>query len=184
MIKEKVNKSALLSKELIIESLFDMLAVKPLSSISISEIAENAKVDRRTFYRHFKTKNDVIRYYIQDVSKQFEKKMLHYNIKDIYSNAKAVFEVLLIMKETMLILYKQNLLDMFISEYKNIYKKNQYKYINPEILKLDNIDYFLAFERGGGAEIVKNWIAEGCKYSPDKMGKIHKEYVLLLKETL
>jgi len=184
MASEKVNPIALLSKELIIESFLDMLAVKPISSISISEIAENAKVDRRTFYRHFKSKNDVIKYYIHKVSKQFEEKMLHNNVKNSYTNVKAIFEVLFNMKETLLILHKQNLLDMFLTEFKIIYEKYYYKYVSPEILKLDNIDYFMAHEIGGEAEIVKKWITNGCTYSPDKMGKIFEEYILLIKEKI
>ncbi|MCL2721631.1 MAG: TetR/AcrR family transcriptional regulator [Treponema sp.] len=183
MADEKVNSSALLSKEFIIESFLDMLAVKPISSISISEIAENAKIDRRTFYRHFKTKNDVIKYYINKVSKQFEEKMLNYNVKDIYSNTKSIFEVLFIMKETLLILHKQGLLDLFLSEFKIIYEKYYYKYVSPELLKLDNIDYFMAHEIGGEAEVVKMWITKGCTYSPDKMGKMFKDYISLIKET-
>jgi len=72
MKSAKINPNALLSKEWIMESFFDMLAVKPLSSITISEIAENAKVDRRTFYRHFKTKEgvDFPRYFEHEVKPQ------------------------------------------------------------------------------------------------------------------
>ena len=72
MSVKKINPSAMLSKKMIIEALLDMLAVKPLSSISISEISENDLVDRRTFYRHFKSKNDAIKYYIHDVLIQYE----------------------------------------------------------------------------------------------------------------
>ena len=187
MSSKKENPSAILSKEWIIESFLDMLAVKPLSSISISEIAENAKVDRRTFYRHFKSKNEVMRYYIHDVAKQFEKIFLHNNINDIYLNAKTLYEVLLTMKETLLIVHKQNLLDMFISDFETIYEKYQYEIIHcqkPEILKLDNIDYYLAYERGGIINIVKKYIAENCINSPGKMGKIFENYVFSLKKNI
>ena len=91
MVSKKINPNAMLSKEWIIESFFDMLAVKPLSSITISEIAENAKVDRRTFYRHFKTKENVITYYIHMVSKQYEEIIFKNTISDSYSFAKSNF---------------------------------------------------------------------------------------------
>ena len=105
MKKKTENPAAMVSKEWIIESLFDMLAIKPLSSITISEISENANVDRRTFYRHFKTKNDVIKYYIYTVLKQYE--------------------------------------------------KYQYQLTKPEILKIENIDYILTYERGGIINFIK-----------------------------
>ncbi|MCL2801372.1 MAG: TetR/AcrR family transcriptional regulator [Treponema sp.] len=182
MANEKINPSAMLSKELIIESLLDMLAVKPLNSISISEIAENAKVDRRTFYRHFKSKNDVISYCIHRVSKQYEEIILQYNINDTYSFAKAIFETLENMKEILQILYKQNLLDLFLTDFEIIYEKYQYKYTAPEILNLENIDYIMTYWRGGFTNIVKKWIIDGCLYSPNKMGKIFNQMFSLMKE--
>jgi len=159
-----------------------MLAVKPLYSISISEIAENAKVDRRTFYRHFKSKNEVISYCIHKVSKQYEEIILRYNINDTYSFAKAIFETLVIMKEILQILYKQNLLDLVLTEFEIIYKKYQYQCTEPEILKLENIDYIMAYLRGGFTNIVRKWIVDGCLYSPDKMGKIYEQMLSLIKE--
>ena len=181
MVDKKINPSAMLSKELIIESLLDMLAVKPLYSISISEIAENANVDRRTFYRHFKSKDDVISYCIHRVSKQYEEIILQYNINDTYSFAKAIFETLEIMKEILQILYKQNLLDLFLTNFEIIYEKYQYQYTAPEILKLENIDYIMPYWKGGFTNIVKKWIVDGCLYSPNKMGKIYEQIFSLMK---
>ena len=184
MSSKKINPTVIKSKELIIESFLDMLAIKPLSSISICEIAENATVDRRTFYRHFKSKDEIIRYYIHEVSKQLEEKLQHYNPKDIYYNIKALFEVYLVMKETLLILHKQKLLDIFISDFEIIYEKYQQKYakyLKPEILKQDNFDYYMAYERGAIMQVTKKWIMEGCTYSPDKMGKMLEEYFSIIK---
>ena len=182
MVDKKINQNAMLSKEWIIDSLFDMLAIKPLYSISISEIAENAKVDRRTFYRHFKSKDDVIRYCTHRVSKQYEEIILRCNLNDNYSFAKAIFETLLIMKEILQILYKQNLLDLFLADFEIVYEKYQYQYTEPEILKLENIDYIMAYLRGGFTNIVKKWIVGGCLYSPDKMGKIYEQMFSSIKE--
>ena len=179
--KMNPNPNAMLSKEWIIESLFDMLAVKTLDSISVSEIAENANVDRRTFYRHFKSKDDVISYCIHRVSKQYEEIILKYNINDPYSFAKAIFETLETMKENLHILYKQNLLDLFLANFEIIYKKYSYQYMAPEIQKLENIDYIMTYWSGGFTNIVKKWIVDGCLYPPNKMGKIYEQMSSLMK---
>ena len=161
-----------------------MLAVKPLSSITISEIAENAKVDRRTFYRHFKTKEDVITYYIHIVSKQYEEIVFQNTINDSYSFAKAIFETCLSMKEILQILYKQNLLDLYFVNFETIYKNYQYKHIKPELLMMENIDYILSYDRGGVTNIVKKWITEGCIISPENMTEIIMQLFVLIKDTL
>jgi len=181
---EKMNPSAMLSKKLIIDSLLDMLAIKPLSSISISEIAENANVDRRTFYRHFKSKEDVIRYHVNVVSKQYEEILLRYSAEDMYSFIKAIFESCVIIKESLQILYKQNLLDLYLAEFEIIFEKYQYKYLAPETKKIKNVDYFLSYEKGGVTNIVKKWICEGCIHSASKMGKIFEEMFSLMIEIL
>ena len=184
MADKKVNPAAVLSRELIMESLFDMLSVKPLSSISISEISENAKVDRRTFYRHFKTKKDVIKYYIHEVAKQYEEILLKNNTIDGHSILKTIFEVCLIMKETLHVLYKQNLLDLFLAEFEVIYEKHQYRFSKPEILKMENVAFMSAFEIGGMTNMVKKWITDGCRISPENMTVLLKQMFLLYKENI
>jgi len=184
MATKKINPAARVSKEWVMESLFDMLAVKPLSSISISEIAENAKVDRRTFYRHFKTKEDVIRFYIHEVAKQYEEILSRNNINDGYLIFKTIFEVCLVMKETLQVLHKQNLLDLFIADFEILYEKYQYQFTKPETLKMENVTYILAFERGGVTSMVKKWITEGCVISPENMTIAFKRMFLLYKENM
>lgn len=50
-------------KECIMESLLLLLQEKPLAEIAIKEIVEKAGVNRSTYYRHFQTKEDVIRHF-------------------------------------------------------------------------------------------------------------------------
>ena len=84
------------------------------------------------------------------------------------------------MKENLQILYKQNLLDLFLTNFEIIYEK--YQYTASEILKLENIDYIMAYWRGGFTNIVKKWVVDGCLYSPNKMGKIYEQMFSLMKE--
>ena len=184
MINKKENPSTIISKEWIMESLFDMLSVKPLSSITISEIAENAKVDRRTFYRHFNTKDDVIKYYIHEVAKQYEEIISGKKINNGYSIFKTIFEVCLLMKETLQILYKQNLLDLFLVEFEILYEKYQYHYTKPETLSIEGVEYILAYERGGVTNMIKKWIIGGFTISPENMTKIFMQMFLLYKENM
>jgi len=184
MKKNAENPAATVSKEWIIDSLFDMLAIKPLSSITISEIAENANVDRRTFYRHFKTKNDVIKYYIYTVLKKYEKIVLQKFTSDGHLFVKIIFEACFGMKTTLQILHKQNLLDLFMTEFEILYENYQYLLTKPEILNTDNIDYILTYERGGIVNMIKKWIINGLKISPQNMTDIFEQIFLIYKKNL
>lgn len=62
-----------LTKSYIAEALFALMEQMPFEKISISDIAKKAGVGRATFYRHFKTKEDVVRDYFAAETKEFLK---------------------------------------------------------------------------------------------------------------
>lgn len=51
------------TKHYIVTALFKLMHTTEYSAISISDITSKAGVGRATFYRHFKTKEDVILYW-------------------------------------------------------------------------------------------------------------------------
>ncbi|WP_201738255.1 MULTISPECIES: TetR/AcrR family transcriptional regulator [Lactobacillus] len=51
----------------IINSFFDLLSKKKISEIHIIDIANNAHLSRRTFYRIFKNKDDIMDTYLQNL---------------------------------------------------------------------------------------------------------------------
>ena len=106
------------------------------------------------------------------------------NTIDGHSILKTIFEVCLIMKETLHVLYKQNLLDLFLAEFEVIYEKHQYRFSKPEILKMENVAFMSAFEIGGMTNMVKKWITDGCKISPENMTMLLKQMFLLYKENI
>ena len=171
MAAENMNPIALRSKNWIVESLFDLLAVKPLNRITISEIAENAELDRRTFYRHFTTKEEAISFYIHDMSKQYVETMIS-RPTDNYSIAKSFFEICVRMKETLRILHKQNLLYLFLLDLNVIFPKYQQQFASAEELGHMNREYILAYHIGGFWNLLVKWLEGDCRKTPEQMGEI------------
>ncbi|MBR1750669.1 MAG: helix-turn-helix transcriptional regulator [Ruminococcus sp.] len=56
------NKSALTSQKLISEALLRLMAEKPFSAVSVSDICREAQVSRQTFYSLFGTKENIMVY--------------------------------------------------------------------------------------------------------------------------
>lgn len=54
------------SREWLLQALFELLEQSDYSRITVKDIAETAKLSRRTFYRSFKNKSDLINYYGED----------------------------------------------------------------------------------------------------------------------
>lgn len=55
----------------IAEGLLKLMNDKPYAKISVSDICEKAGVNRSTYYRHFYTKEDIIRYYLDGIMNNY-----------------------------------------------------------------------------------------------------------------
>lgn len=66
-MKDAQNPIALRSKEWLANALLELMKNKPFREISISEIAEKADLSRRTFYRSFSSKEEVICFHLQTI---------------------------------------------------------------------------------------------------------------------
>lgn len=169
---------AMQSKEWIVNSFFDLLYVKPLNSITISEITQNAELDRRTFYRHFKTKEDIINCYIHEAAKSYEEVMRENQSIDNKSIAQTFFEVCFKHKKILTILYKQNLLHLLLSELNIIFTKYQQEFASQEELQMKNREYFLAYNIGGFWNLLIKWLTDDCQKSPEQLAEIVEQLFL------
>ena len=169
------NKIAEESKKAIIESFFDLLYIKPISTISVTEIAENAEIDRRTFYRHFKSKEDIISYYIHEASMQYEEMMKINLLFDNRSIANAFFNICYKHKEVLKMLYKQNLLHLLLHDFNSIFQKYQCKFASKAELHSENRSFKLAYHIGGFWNLLIMWLSDDCKKTPDQMSEMVHE---------
>ena len=66
-----INRMTQQHQKNITNSFFELLSFKPINEISIVNITNKAHISRRTFYRIFKNKDDVIDTYIQELLKEY-----------------------------------------------------------------------------------------------------------------
>lgn len=57
--------------ESIAEALVDLMADRPFDEVSICAIVNRAQVSRNSYYRHFGSKNDVLRHYLSTQTEQW-----------------------------------------------------------------------------------------------------------------
>jgi len=76
MYKDTNNSIAIQSKQWIVAALIDLMKQKSYPNITIKEIAQHADLDRSTFYRNFKSKEDVLRLYINNIVKDYIRMLL------------------------------------------------------------------------------------------------------------
>ena len=82
MRKGQIHPSTYLYKDLISNALITLLYEKKIGLITITELCVKAQVSRRTFYRHFTDKNDVVDYYITKIMKNLALELRKYSKQD------------------------------------------------------------------------------------------------------
>ncbi|MCL2066509.1 MAG: TetR/AcrR family transcriptional regulator [Treponema sp.] len=161
------------SKEWMADSLLLLMKRKKFRSITISDIAQKAGIDRRTFYRHFSSKEDIIQFKINKLAKDYEKLIIsHKNFK-----TKAVlisfYTICEKEKEFLLCLYKNNLLLLLLREFETLFEIYfiKHKKIDPTI-ELTETKYMLAYHTGGFWNVLNKWLSEGANKTPDEIIRI------------
>ena len=71
------NPAALRTRELICRAMCGLMAELPFDEITVTRICQEAQVGRKTFYRHFEEKKDVVMLMIDHLREEYGKELEH-----------------------------------------------------------------------------------------------------------
>ncbi len=163
----KNNKRKQQSREKIEKVFIELLQTKEITQITVSDICKRTELNRSTFYA---------------------------NYTDIYELADTIRESL---EQEVNVLYENDMINNCFTDYKRLFehiKDNQifYKtyfklgydnehYVNLSMLNPDNkylpeknLEYHIEFHKAGLNAIIKKWLNNGCKETPQEMAEIIK----------
>jgi AcrR family transcriptional regulator len=162
------------SREWLIESLTICLKKMKFSDITISDISKKAGVSRRTFYRNFSSKDDllaeVLNTFFDDYSKNLsaEKKLTYSTITRVcLKHFSENSDLLKALNESGLSYLFFDTMNKKIPEIYNLVKNNSDEYGNRDERK-----YVLAFSIGGFFNTLVLWMNEGCEKNVDDIATI------------
>lgn len=168
-------------RECVTEALLQLMKEKDYSAISVGEIAERAGVHRATFYRHFRSKEDVLRDFLSEIFKaaQENKELLH---SGFASFIRPVFEALYDKKGAILLLHGAGLSGLFmdaLKDYFDFHEEEKEETSNSERYSI-NVEnktsgggliekYSTAYRIGGIYSCLLLWFAHGMRETPEEM---------------
>lgn len=155
----KKRKQVQESKQWIVDSLLDLMKTKSYEKITITSISINADLDRRTFYRHFNTKEDVLDYYIDIICAQYMEVFLANQPMDDYADIYLHFNFLLEHIDFFKLLQRQELQSYMLKCYQR-YTIMFYENTHPEMLETKKKRFVLAFKIGGLWNAALSWMEE------------------------
>ena len=165
MYFKQKNKTAIRSQHMIADALFSLMKRKPFQQITVTEICEEAAVGRKTFYRNFELREDVIEFQLDIMREEYQKGMNGLTLEQqLYYHFS----------------YTQKYADYFIALYKNGLSHLAYdKFwaIRSGILPMWSEDpiepeYRCEYIIAGIEAIQRVWISRGCKESIDEVVEI------------
>lgn len=164
----------------IINSLLALLEIKDYATITINMIADHAGLGRRTFYRHFKTKDDAMKYITELLMDQFAEQLLQNHSSGMEEVAIAYFQfwenyidvLLLLKKAHVLYFVEDNLTELIVNVAKKV------KHI-PSGIPLESLaklyekhNFEFSIKLAGFWKATIIWCEENPRKTPEEMAKI------------
>ena len=76
MYHKQVNKTAIQSQNMIADALFSLMKRKPFPQITVTEICDEAAIGRKTFYRNFDLREDVVDFKLDQLCAQYKSEIM------------------------------------------------------------------------------------------------------------
>ncbi|MDC7224868.1 MAG: TetR/AcrR family transcriptional regulator [Spirochaetales bacterium] len=181
MESKKINPLAQQSREWIRESLFQLMEEGEYSRITISEITAHARLSRRTFYRNFATKEDVISYYFETLCGQYIDLLGEEESLTLPNITRVFFSFWLRHKEFLKLMDKNHLCPLLLEQFNeklpsiyDLFKGRSEGYADEEEIK-----FVLFYSIGGYWNTLLLWLKEGAKKEPRELAEMIERAVLL-----
>lgn len=150
------------SGRMIEEALFSLMEEKPYVRIRVSEIVERADVSRRTFYRLYKEKDEVLRCFLGRLCREYRRQAPELECYDVSRIAGDFFGFWYRYRDLLLLIYKSGVDEMLYYEIsrasievvKGRIKGRDHK-------NADGIGYFAQYSAGGFILLLWQWIQSG-----------------------
>ncbi len=158
------------SKKLIAESLISLMKKKEFTFITNKDITDNAGLSHITIYRHFDSKDDIIKYYLDNITDNFIKtSKIIYTPNNFTSYIVKLFTHLEKNKDIAILLYNADMIH---------YLKNEFDRIFLAKAKNSNEIYYYAFVSGALYNLYYYWIKNNFKETPQELANIFNDFYI------
>ena len=155
-----------LTKNYIFQALYDLLSRRNINEINVSEICEKAGVSRMSFFRNFKSKEDLVNKSLEKILTTLKEDLSKQEQINQYVVTCEIFKTALKYTKISQAIKNSDYIDKFISSIgEQLFTFSPDDKINPT-KKYVPIFYFSAL-----AGVLAMWINNGAKESPEEMAR-------------
>lgn len=168
----KDNQRIALTKRLLQEALLRLMNEKPLEKITITELCEEAGINRTTFYRHFNIPNDVLTDMKMEFYSRLNNSIRLSSAKNIPSYIEELMSYLYEHSELLKIFLQNSSSDDFIHLANGVFEKFlETKNRFAEIFDSDdeNLKLISSYIAGGSYFMLCHWLLEDIQKTPKEI---------------
>lgn len=171
MIKSN-NPSAIRSRKFLTDALLNLMKKKPFHDITISELVKTADITRKTFYRNYDSKEDIITDYLDQLFNEYILCLSSFDTFTKYNALTSYFTFCKQYESFLLLLIQQELIQLLYKRYQNYLIIIQQNFQSE--LQVDSIssEYHIAYSMGGFFQILIHWIQTGARQTPEELVQI------------
>lgn len=171
MKSKKENPIAIQSKQWILAALLNLMEEKDFHSISITELTERASLDRKTFYRNFHSKEDVLSLKLQELCQLYVEKLRVLPQISAYTLSQAYFDICVSNVHFLSLLNRHNLLPLALLKFDEYLPAlNDLFLSNPTYRNKSK--YELVYQAGGFWNVTIRWLNDGGRETAKEMATI------------
>lgn len=146
-------------KSCITDALIQLMQKKPFEEISVTELTQTAGVGRASFYRNFKSKQDVLAQHLSDLLVEWGKDFEVKGDKDYFNES--LFRHFYKHKNVYLLLYQQGLSNLIYDSIRQAFKFDE---------SANNIERYVKSTFAGLIfGMVDEWMRRGMQESPEEL---------------
>lgn len=171
MNSHKENPIAVQSKQWLLSALLSLMEEKDFALITITELTKRADLDRKTFYRNFHSKEDVISLKIEELCQLYIEKLQTLSSISAYTFSKAYFEICISNRDFLSLLNRHNLLPLALLKFDEYLPVlNDLFLSNPKYRNKSK--YELVYQAGGFWNVTIRWLKDGGIESAEELAQI------------
>ncbi|MCR5591945.1 MAG: TetR/AcrR family transcriptional regulator [Lachnospiraceae bacterium] len=175
---ESSNPSALRSQREITEALLALMHQYPYNDISVKQILIESKLARKTFYRNFESKDDVLLSIVRKDLKDYFG-IVDGGSADVLST---IFSFVEKNREMLILLEKNDMLHVVLNcmnEYLLLHKTGTVSADNPFVGLFKGLDseYLIALNIGAIWNVISCWVRQGMKDDPEYLKDTIAKYL-------
>ena len=183
-MNESTNPSAIRSKEQITNALLRLMETHPYSEISVKQIILETDLVRKTFYRNFTSKDDVLNAYISMKVYEYVDALM-----DQSDPLAVIFEFCEKNRDLLLLLQKNNLMYLLLIRLNEVIPKisrTTDRERNPFMRTIGDLepDYIIAFNTGAIWNVISKWVDRGMTESTEEIKTVLAQYLARLSANL